>query len=48
MVKEQVNVKRPPIDFELHLASDEGEAAAQLQQKITKMRYAPAMFDGRP
>ena len=27
----------PRIDFELHLASHEGKAAAQLQQKIKKM-----------
>jgi hypothetical protein len=30
MVKEQVDVKGLPIDFELHLASHEGKAAAQL------------------
>jgi hypothetical protein len=37
MVKKQIEVKGLTIDFELHLASHEGETAAQLQQKITKM-----------
>jgi hypothetical protein len=37
MVKEQVDVKGLPIDFELDLASHEGKAAAQLQQKVPKM-----------
>ncbi len=41
MVKEQVDVKRLPIDFELHLASFEGKAAAQFQQKVPKVLEEP-------
>jgi hypothetical protein len=47
MVKEQVDVKGLPIDFELHLASHEGKAAAQFQQKVPKMLEELPLFGAR-
>ncbi len=37
MVEEQVDIEGLPINFELYLAPDKGESAAELQQRVSKM-----------
>ena len=44
MVEEQIDVEGLATDLKRHLAADEGEAAAQLQEKIAKMDQQ-ATFD---
>jgi hypothetical protein len=48
MIEEEIDVEGLTPDFERHLAADEGEPAAKLQEKVTKFLCRLATTTGTP